>query len=116
MGAYDKIYKFQNKRCFYCKCPYKIEDLEKEHVYPKSKGGRGLANKVLSCTYCNRLKAALSIEQFMDAVLLLPPNHIHMAILDTLKQLQSGKYWREGWHKNAQYQFNGVDKMPTKTP
>lgn len=88
--------------------------MEKEHVFPKSQGGRGLKNKVLSCTYCNRLKAALSVEQFKEKVIYLPDSLQHQNILSTLNQLLTGAYWREGWHPNAQYQFNGIDTKPTK--
>ena len=43
--------------CYYCKTPYSLDKLTKDHVWPKSRGGlRVIWNTVLSCVYCNKFK------------------------------------------------------------
>ena len=37
-----------------------------DHVYPRSRGGRGRANKVPACKYCNSHKSSRSVEEFRE--------------------------------------------------
>lgn len=45
-----------NSKCFYCDKGYKESEFDKDHLVPKSKGGRGSVNYVLSCKKCNKSK------------------------------------------------------------
>jgi hypothetical protein len=39
-----------------------------DHVHPRSRGGRGRANKVPACKYCNSHKSSRSVEEFREWV------------------------------------------------
>jgi hypothetical protein len=39
-----------------------------DHVHPRSHGGRGRANKVPACKYCNSHKSSQTVEQFRQWV------------------------------------------------
>lgn len=52
------IYKHYNNRCCYCGHMFRTEDLNLDHVFPKSRGGKAnWENIVLSCLPCNSKKA-----------------------------------------------------------
>src|SRR5262249_9688472 len=62
-------------RCWYCGTQlYHSEQADTEdkrrciftadHFHPRSRGGRGRANKVPACKYCNSHKSSRSVEQF----------------------------------------------------
>src|SRR5215831_10593601 len=62
-------------RCWYCGvqlyCPGEADTEVKkqfvfttDHVRPRSRGGRGRANKVPACKYCNSHKSSRSVEEF----------------------------------------------------
>jgi CRISPR/Cas system Type II protein with McrA/HNH and RuvC-like nuclease domain len=123
MGTtYNRIYKHQNKSCFYCDEIINLQDMEKEHVFPKSKGGRGIKNKVLSCSFCNRLKDDLTIENFKlkineliktttDKKLIIK----YTTIVNKLNKLLDGLEIRKNWHKKAIYKSININKIPVKT-
>ena len=73
-SIYNRIYQHQEGKCFYCKSEIEIYNMEKEHVFPRSKGGKGISNKVLSCKYCNRLKQDLTILDFKNKLEILLQN------------------------------------------
>jgi hypothetical protein len=91
--------------------------MEKEHVFPISKGGRGITNKVLSCKFCNRLKSNLTIEEFkmkIEELILTDNDNRYSKILMTLNKLLNGEKIRDGWHKNAHYKSNNINNIPIK--
>jgi len=47
-------------KCWYCGAPAKTKD----HVIPRSKGGRGAGNKVWACLRCNQEKSNLLLEDY----------------------------------------------------
>ena len=56
--------KFQ---CYYCKEYLTDLNRTKDHVIPKSKGGKlSKDNKVFACRKCNRNKGDLSIEEWIE--------------------------------------------------
>src|SRR6266436_5070767 len=66
-------------RCWYCGARlYHREEADTEikrrlvftadHLHPRSHGGRGRANKVPACKYCNSHKSSRTIEQFRQWV------------------------------------------------
>lgn len=120
MTTYEKIYKIQNNACFYCNEKTDFNLMEKEHVFPHSKGGRGIKNKVLSCHFCNNLKSNLTIENFKLKIekLLINKNvkedkKIKLKIiLNKLNKLENGEEIRKGWHKNAIYESNNINEIP----
>lgn len=118
-SVYNKIYKHQNCRCFYCHTEIDISFMEREHVFPKSKGGRGISNKVLSCPFCNKIKRNLTIEEFKREVINL--THIdhdnadkYKKILRTLNRLLNGRIIREGWHRKSPYKSININQKPIK--
>ena len=54
-------------RCHYCQRA--ARDLTKDHVVPKSKGGKN-GNIVLACRLCNNLKGSSDYSEFMGWVAL----------------------------------------------
>jgi hypothetical protein len=40
--------------------------LTADHVHPRSRGGRGRANKVPACKFCNSHKSSRSVEEFRE--------------------------------------------------
>ena len=117
MSIYLKIYKHQNNSCFYCKLKIDFTLLEKEHVYPKSKGGRGINNKVLACNYCNRLKENLTINEFKLKIqnLLLNPNPKKSKLKNILYTLNNIQEIRPNFHKNTHYKSNNLNEIPLKS-
>ena len=62
--------KFQ---CYYCREYLNDLNRTKDHVIPKSKGGKlSKDNKVFACKKCNRSKADLSIEEWIEKLKALP--------------------------------------------
>lgn len=119
MTTYEKIYNHQKKSCFYCKEKTEFNMMEREHVFPKSKGGKGIKNKVLSCHYCNSLKSNLTVEEFIVKVKKLlkdenNPTEKLLNILITLEILNKGTQIRNGWHKNASYKSININDVPTR--
>ena len=116
-SVYNKIYKHQSCRCFYCRTEIDITTMEREHVFPRSRGGRGIANKVLSCPFCNKIKKNLNIEEFKVEVenLLrvdLDNTDKYKKILTTLNKLLKGQTIRDGWHKKAMYKSISINEKP----
>jgi hypothetical protein len=53
----EVLYLRENKKCFWCDTPIKLDDATKDHVVPQSKGGKNeFENLVCSCRKCNGLK------------------------------------------------------------
>jgi hypothetical protein len=95
--------------------------MEKEHVFPKSKGGKGIRNKVLSCSYCNRLKDNLTIEEFKTKIEELVKTTTDEKIIckctniiKTIDNLLSGLEIRKNWHKKSTYKIMDINKIPVK--
>lgn len=120
-SIYNKIYKHQSYKCFYCNTEVELFTMEREHVFPRSKGGKGIANKVLSCKLCNKIKANLTIEEFKIKIEDLIKNTKNKKmitkyenILVTLNNLLNGEKIREGWHKKATYKSININKIPVR--
>ena len=119
MSIYQKIYKHQKETCFYCNEKTNFSDLEEEHVFPRSKLGRGIKNKVLACKFCNRLKGNLIIKDFKIKVEKLLIDNIDdnktiklNNILLTLSKLEIDPEIRKGWHRKAHYYANNINEQP----
>lgn len=58
-----KIYTRDGFSCAYCKRKFKTINLEIDHIYPVSKGGKDLpTNLVTACVKCNRRKSNKIID------------------------------------------------------
>jgi 5-methylcytosine-specific restriction endonuclease McrA len=66
-------------RCWYCGARLHSRDeadaefkkrlvFTADHLHPRAHGGRGRANKVPACKYCNSHKGSRSVEQFRQWV------------------------------------------------
>lgn len=63
--TYDRLYKAQNKKCFYCGCgmtrtSWREDNKQgwtRDHFMPYSKGHSLVGNVVLACAKCNREKS-----------------------------------------------------------
>lgn len=51
-------------KCFYCGKPAGTKD----HVIPRSRGGRGPNNKVHACKRCNQIKGDRTLEEYRSAM------------------------------------------------
>jgi len=59
--TYNKILELFNYSCFYCGGK---EDLEIDHIHPRTKGGKDkITNYVASCLKCNRKKWAYTLPK-----------------------------------------------------
>ena len=72
IGNKDKIYIFtrDNKKCFYCGKSLKYRQITLDHYLPLSKGGKNeVFNLVTCCRKCNKIKADIVPENFMETLL-----------------------------------------------
>lgn len=60
----ESAYKEQNSCCYYCKRSVPFERITRDHIVPKSKGGKLKDNSVFSCGPCNMAKGDLDIQEF----------------------------------------------------
>jgi len=61
--------KFQ---CYYCREQLTDATRTRDHIWPKSKGGKLYKkNKVYACRSCNRYKRDLTIEEWLNVLLIL---------------------------------------------
>jgi 5-methylcytosine-specific restriction endonuclease McrA len=101
--------KFQ---CYYCKEYLTDLNRTKDHVIPKSKGGKLTKdNKVYACRKCNRNKGDLTIEEWMEKLktLKLVPKtkkmfHKKEFILPTLYGIVQTLINQERWQKEQSQQ------------
>jgi 5-methylcytosine-specific restriction endonuclease McrA len=67
----------ESSRCWYCgvvtqKCDQHKPDFHtRDHIIPYSKGGRGGANFVPACKWCNSRKGSLLLEEFRSRFAML---------------------------------------------
>jgi len=54
----------KKKICYYCGSSDR--EMTKDHVTPKSHGGRGGSNKVDCCHPCNRAKGSMNYNEFIQ--------------------------------------------------
>ena len=67
-----------------------------DHVHPRSHGGRGRANKVPACKYCNSHKSSRSVEEFRQ--------WLQALLFDqaTYARAPGGKYVPRRWKINSE--------------
>jgi hypothetical protein len=120
---YWNIYLHQKMSCFYCKMPCDYFLMEKEHIFPRSKGGHGIKNKVLSCSHCNKLKSHLLISEFkevvekrLEVICMRELKERYKNVIETCNKLLSGELAREGWHEKAFYYTENQCEKPRLNP
>lgn len=65
----ERLWQEATGHCIYCGHPVTLEEMEADHIVPRSKGGEnGFANKVCSCPRCNALKGDAFLEEFLDGM------------------------------------------------
>lgn len=59
------LLKKHGSKCFYCKQKFHIDNLEIDHIIPKSKGGENnINNYMLSCQKCNCSKGTQLLDEW----------------------------------------------------
>lgn len=62
--------------CFYCCSPLSRRQMTEDHVIPRATDGNNSAwNKVISCSRCNQLKGAMTLENFRAKIMRMPYNY-----------------------------------------
>ena len=97
----ERLWQEATGHCIYCGHPVSLEEMEADHIVPRSRGGEnGFANKVCSCPACNALKGDATLEDFLR-------NHFNDSQLqkylnrvDTLAQ-QGKMTWEKAWDLSA---------------
>ncbi len=56
-------------RCFYCHIPIGKKNRSKDHVNPRSKGGKTNCNIIICCKDCNLSKSSFSLEEWRELLL-----------------------------------------------
>lgn len=59
------LHRHQKGRCYWCFCEVEPVTASIDHVIPRSLGGRGSKNLVLSCKPCNKEKSCLRPQEFV---------------------------------------------------
>jgi hypothetical protein len=68
-----KLFKRDRYTCAYCAGVFRVEDLEREHIVPVSRGGTDTwMNLVAACHSCNALKGARTPEEAKMPLVYLP--------------------------------------------
>jgi 5-methylcytosine-specific restriction endonuclease McrA len=87
------------KWCHYCRLPFALDQLAFDHVKPLARGGlHSVANLVVCCERCNRLKGLLDAPEFHALRLFLRDLH-PAARQDLEKRLLSGSRVYAGGRK-----------------
>lgn len=56
--------------CAYCGVEIPLDEVETDHIIPRSRGGADLkANRIICCAICNREKGARTLEEMVGRVL-----------------------------------------------
>lgn len=55
----------KDPHCYYCGCEVTLDNSTLDHLIPRSKGGKGGNNLVLSCYSCNHKKKNYNVEEFL---------------------------------------------------
>ncbi len=59
-------------QCYYCKGVLTDENRTKDHIWPKSKGGKlSRDNKVYACRRCNKSKGNSTLEEWLEQLKVL---------------------------------------------
>jgi HNH endonuclease len=112
--------------CWYCGaqlyCPGEADSEFKkqfvfttDHVHPRSHGGRGRANKVPACKYCNSHKSSRSVEEFRQWLQVLACEQANRA------RAVGGEYGPRHWKVNSEavvFYFelwSAVEQRPRKS-
>ena len=87
-----ELFRRDHRMCCYCGNIFKCEDLTRDHVIPRSRGGRDAwTNVVTSCQSCNQKKDDHLLQECGMEMLYIPyaPNHAEALILENRNVLYS---------------------------
>lgn len=73
------VWRKSSKVCFYCGQPLRPGTATRDHVVPRSEGGGGGWNVVLACRPCNKRKANLPVQRFLQSEW-LTRRRVHIAM------------------------------------
>lgn len=91
MITLERLWKRDRRRCFYCGVKVRFAVATRDHVIPKSIGGRdALRNLVLACGSCNERKAALI--PFMISQEVFYAKRHRNTVVGEIKAMMKGAY------------------------
>ena len=86
----ERLWREATGHCIYCGHPVSLEEMEVDHIVPKSRGGgNGFGNKVCSCPCCNAQKGDATLEDFLQNNMNKSQQEKYLNRLDTL--VEQGK-------------------------
>ena len=93
----ERLWREATGHCIYCGHPVSLEEMEVDHIVPRSRGGdNGYGNKVCSCPSCNALKGDAPLEDFLRDHMNETQYRKYLNRLETLVtqgKLTWEKYW-----------------------
>lgn len=84
------LFRRDQQMCAYCGDVFHVEDLTRDHIIPRSRGGKDQwVNVVTACGVCNKRKDAQTLEEAGMKLLYVPyaPNHAEHLILQNRRIL-----------------------------
>lgn len=65
----ERLWREATGHCIYCGHPVSLEEMEVDHIVPRSRGGENnYANKVCTCPRCNALKGDAPLKEFLGSM------------------------------------------------
>ena len=97
----ERLWREATGHCLYCGHPVSLEEMEVDHIHPRSRGGgNGYGNKVCSCPGCNALKGDALLEDFLRDHFNETQYRKYLNRLETL--VTQGKMpWEKYWELSA---------------
>lgn len=102
------LFKRDNYRCMYCGFDYPYSELTRDHIFPRSRGGKDVwENVVAACKRCNHSKADRTPEEANMILLAIPfrPNIFesmylaqHQILADQMEYLEKQFSGNRKWN------------------
>jgi len=103
------VRKSEEHNCFYCKKPLTEEEITIDHIVPYGRGGKtSKENLVISCSYCNREKADMDLDEYMRflEIKFKAIKNFHLEIEENkLEEMLNEIRELEGVYKNSKSEY-----------
>lgn len=81
----ERLWEETSGHCVYCGHPVSLEQMEVDHIVPRSLGGdNSFDNKVCACPQCNAAKGNLLVEDYLEKAMSQKKLRHYRNRLDTL--------------------------------